>query len=386
MDEQASGDRRAASRLRPVVAWLARVSLAGFAVGAGAVLVSFYLALMAPVVPEVEPPPKPNGYDELLRIGTRFNWSAIPSQDVDAATPAECQAFAAANAQELAAVRAALKKPRRYPLVYTIAGWSKNIPILSTARVLARGMRADGKAAATSGKHRQAADRAVDTIRMADAISRGGLYVDDMVGNAVEGLAIGSLAKELPVFNAADLKYLVENLEQLDTAHEPVALVIGRERIFSSSALGWIGRAIMWADTILFVPTERAVVNVRRRGEAHLRLVLAEAAVRRCRLETGPLPASLDALVPKYLSAVPIDPYSERPLIYRRTEEGYLLYSVGGNGVDDGGQRTDFIDATTSSGDLFFDAPETNDEPAASPAATAASNDGTKADDDKPRE
>jgi hypothetical protein len=50
-----------------------------------------------------------------------------------------------------------------------------------------------------------------------------------------------------------------------------------------------------------------------------------------------PYPETLEALVPKYLAAVPLDPFSDKPFIYERRGEGYLLASVGSNGVYDGG-------------------------------------------------
>ena len=40
-------------------------------------------------------------------------------------------------------------------------------------------------------------------------------------------------------------------------------------------------------------------------------------ALRLHRSERGKLPATLDALVPKYLPAVPLDPYDDRPFRYR---------------------------------------------------------------------
>jgi hypothetical protein len=41
--------------------------------------------------------------------------------------------------------------------------------------------------------------------------------------------------------------------------------------------------------------------------------------------------------VPKYLAAVPVDPFTDKPFIYERRGDGYLLASVGENGVYDGG-------------------------------------------------
>ncbi len=48
-------------------------------------------------------------------------------------------------------------------------------------------------------------------------------------------------------------------------------------------------------------------------------------------------PERLEDLVPRYLPAVPIDPFADAPLLYERHGDGYLLASVGQNGVYDGG-------------------------------------------------
>lgn len=59
------------------------------------------------------------------------------------------------------------------------------------------------------------------------------------------------------------------------------------------------------------------------------------------RVEQGGYPETLGALVPDVLDAVPVDSFDGQALVYRKTEDGFLLYSLGPNGVDDGGSRTD---------------------------------------------
>jgi hypothetical protein len=54
-----------------------------------------------------------------------------------------------------------------------------------------------------------------------------------------------------------------------------------------------------------------------------------------------PYPETLDALVPRYLSAVPHDPFIEKPFRYERRGEGYVLASVDKNRVYDGGNSRD---------------------------------------------
>jgi len=53
--------------------------------------------------------------------------------------------------------------------------------------------------------------------------------------------------------------------------------------------------------------------------------------------DKGRYPIALDTLKGPYISEIPADVFSGRPLIYKRTEKGYLLYSVGENMKDDGG-------------------------------------------------
>jgi hypothetical protein len=52
----------------------------------------------------------------------------------------------------------------------------------------------------------------------------------------------------------------------------------------------------------------------------------------------GSYPNTLDRLTPGYLKQVPQDSFSGQALLYRSGTKGYLLYSVGPNGKDDGGR------------------------------------------------
>ncbi|MGA2172117.1 MAG: hypothetical protein ABSG82_03765 [Sedimentisphaerales bacterium] len=66
---------------------------------------------------------------------------------------------------------------------------------------------------------------------------------------------------------------------------------------------------------------------------------LVTIALVRYRQDTGSYPESLEKLAERgYIKQVPIDPFSDGPLSYKKTEEGCLLYSWGENLTDDGGQ------------------------------------------------
>ena len=76
--------------------------------------------------------------------------------------------------------------------------------------------------------------------------------------------------------------------------------------------------------------------DVEHRGR--LRAAQVAMAVERYRLANqGRLPASLSALTPKYLPAVPIDPFDGEPLRFKLLPSGYVVYSIGPDGTDDDG-------------------------------------------------
>ena len=67
-------------------------------------------------------------------------------------------------------------------------------------------------------------------------------------------------------------------------------------------------------------------------------VVVTAIALKRYKLRYHHLPDSLDELIPEFLKSVPTDFMDGGPLRYRRNADGtFLLYSVGDNGKDDGG-------------------------------------------------
>jgi hypothetical protein len=71
---------------------------------------------------------------------------------------------------------------------------------------------------------------------------------------------------------------------------------------------------------------------------ARLESARVALAALRYRARHGKLPDKLDALVPGFLDAVPLDAFTAKPLLYRAAAEGFVVYAVGENGADDGGQ------------------------------------------------
>jgi hypothetical protein len=73
------------------------------------------------------------------------------------------------------------------------------------------------------------------------------------------------------------------------------------------------------------------------RDHALLRCGLVALAAERYRRAHGNWPPAAADLVPAYLPAVPLDPFDGQPLRYRRTDGGVVVYSIGEDQRDDGG-------------------------------------------------
>ncbi len=71
---------------------------------------------------------------------------------------------------------------------------------------------------------------------------------------------------------------------------------------------------------------------------ARFRCVPLAIAAERFRLATGRFPDHKEEVVPQHLEALPRDPFDDKPIRYAKTDAGIVVYSIGENGVDDGGE------------------------------------------------
>ena len=87
----------------------------------------------------------------------------------------------------------------------------------------------------------------------------------------------------------------------------------------------------------LLLPALTRVSMKFSRAQATANQAALACALERYHLAHGSYPESLSQLVPEYLAQIPNQAVSEEPMKYLHTPGGYVLYSVGWDGVDDGG-------------------------------------------------
>ena len=89
----------------------------------------------------------------------------------------------------------------------------------------------------------------------------------------------------------------------------------------------------------IFMPATMRISELGYRGKMVHEATLTILAVLRWRLDKNQYPATLEELTSAgLLKELPKDPYSDKPLVYKKKDDDFILYSVGPNFKDDGGE------------------------------------------------
>lgn len=97
-------------------------------------------------------------------------------------------------------------------------------------------------------------------------------------------------------------------------------------------------------------PVERQALEAPLRMELRNSFIQTIVALKAYQLEHNQLPESLDSLTPKYIDALPNDPYSGKPLNYNPTLK--ILWSVGKDFQNDNGGNPNMLDKLKPFDDL----------------------------------
>ncbi len=279
--------------------------------------------------------------------------------------------------------------------------FSAPFPHYQKIRGLARLLSLQAQVDAAKGDAGGAMGASLDAVQMGGTMPRGGPLIGMLVGVACQAIGRRQAWKSAGRLDAAQARAAARRLTQIRALHVPYADTLQEEEWLGQAGLlevmrqrGWPGNmGTFTGDASNVLPTQAFLMRCRLSGKrtimanytrymdesitdarkpyaAHpsaptvpsdpvdqfllpaftgVRLIEAKAdaenalllvtlALRAYRLDHGAYPASLAALTPAYLPSVPADPFAASgPLRYKRTGAGYVLYSVGPDGKDDGG-------------------------------------------------
>jgi cytochrome c biogenesis protein CcmG/thiol:disulfide interchange protein DsbE len=93
---------------------------------------------------------------------------------------------------------------------------------------------------------------------------------------------------------------------------------------------------------ILFPAITRSI-EFEYSSRTETKALITALAILRYNNDKNGYPATLSQLIlAGYLKELPIDPFSDKPLVYRRTQDSFILYSYGADFDDDGGQHSNW--------------------------------------------
>jgi hypothetical protein len=306
------------------------------------------------------------------------------------------------------------------------------MPYLAQFRELGRIMAIEAQYNAAQGAHAEAFEEYTTLMDFANESTRGGVLITGLVGWSIDATAAQSLLDTLSWADAPpeNYRFLIEQMQSIDSrlpagweiadteagvleswidrevaegtdirqafASESEDLRTVVEGMDSAQLEAMLREAIQdyrtqlettWLPyyeaeaagaspvsssnplTQMLVPATLGLPAQEARSRAQVRGAMLTAAVELYGAEQGAYPESLDQLVPRYVPALPEDPFTGEAFSYRPAESGYLLYSAGPDMRDDGGQPLvpQGDNFRSSTGDIMFHGPASPLEKKATP-------------------
>jgi hypothetical protein len=233
-------------------------------------------------------------------------------------------------------------------------GEPSNTPLIKVAKQLAREEAEIGPAIRTALRAARA-----ELLLVLEKITNGELSVEELALSRRDSSLKGTVyrwAWERPVVSLNRrtlLRFMSPLIPLVEIPRSQRALVLdefnqelanAKRTIHATSVIAW-----------RLLPAVPKILDAHDRYQAILRTARVAIAVERYRLahKDRQWPECLDQLVPSFLDKVPTDPFDDQPIRYRRVGKDVVIYSVGLDGVDDGG----FFDpenATLPGTDIVF--------------------------------
>jgi hypothetical protein len=131
------------------------------------------------------------------------------------------------------------------------------------------------------------------------------------------------------------------NFKKALADRESKIIALGLNRTNSNSLRAHLGGRFVEFDTARGVRSYATIFDRFVTAESWRRCAITAIALKRYELGHGTLPKELSALVPEFLPTTLNDPMDGQPLRYRLNADGtFLLYSIGSDGIDNGGDAT----------------------------------------------
>jgi hypothetical protein len=234
-------------------------------------------------------------------------------------------------------------------------------PKLLAGRQLMRGLKARRDRLISEGKVDEATDQCVAIVRLAPMLDHKGIAIHRLEADAVRHYGHACIAKDRERLSPEKARETARMIVAIDEGREPIADTNLRNREWHNQ-LTWrhVFKRVLFAelqDRDMHSPMVRAAADMGDRTQCFSRLLALDLLIRAHRAEHGAWPKSLMEVAGAVRSeGLNIDPFSDAPFIYRVEPGGFVLYSVGVDGIDNGGVFPNPFGMNTKGVDLDVDA------------------------------
>ena len=199
-------------------------------------------------------------------------------------------------------------------------------------------------------------------LRLAKVMSKGGMMIHWAIARKAEVSGRAAIDHAAGHLDAGEMARLLAVVQEYEQSRVELDTMLAYHDYWNWVAFGWrerfyqAARRLTGDNKIWLTIDEDRLRSMRQTELASLRLLQARLAIELYRLAHGDLPQSLSDLVPDQLSAVPLDPWTDQPLIYRREGDSFVLYSTWSDKQDNGGRfLTDMPQETDIGSDVGYD-------------------------------
>ena len=262
------------------------------------------------------PLPVPNAYDGLVKVSELVPAGLPNNGNFQTAAVDELKAYVSANQQSLNEARNYIAKPSRVPLIY-----DKNLEIAlqrePKLRQLARLIFAEGELALQEKRFDDAARAYLDLNQFGPAIGRGGIWLDVLVGVAIETMGQTGLRRAVPGMSQAKLREALKVLREVDDSRETFANVKNTENYWSEQSQPFYILLMLRMNggyEKLIAPTHKAGETAIFRVQMGNRQLQFEVAKQLYAMDSGKESDDPALLVPTYLPEIPKNPRTGQPI------------------------------------------------------------------------
>jgi len=300
--------------------------------------------------------------------------------EIDNVSLRDAEAFVASNRECLQSARNALNELCSILVKNEAVYYDECLGDIQLFRRLAYAFQLQMRIAESQANIAEAAQIAVEVLELSNVFRRGGLILDFLVAIAIASLGTETLRRHRQRLDSPTRAKVIDAIARIERERETFDVIAERDRDWEI-AVGWHDQPIDVSQLDASIDgekpdeAERAVrecieslinlprqeknsmhAGIEKRHTAMLRMLAVDLAIRSYHAARSSYPDDLETLVPSHLAELPLDPFTDRPFVYRKQpDDSFLLYSPGPSRIDHGAVFGHWLMVDTGQADYCLD-------------------------------